>query len=88
MIGSSQNPTAHPRTKIAGPVLPVGLTEVFVTGIEIRWIRVRHSPMAMGARTLGGGNRLYRFWSDLPRHFRTDELFDGVPRLLRTADLQ
>src|SRR2546425_2536462 len=30
----------------AGPVLRAGLTEVLVTGIEIRWISVRHRPMA------------------------------------------
>jgi hypothetical protein len=29
------------------------LTEVLVTGIEIRWIRVRHRPMARGAKPLG-----------------------------------
>ena len=33
------------RTK-AGPVLRAGFTEVLVTGIEIRWIKVRVSPMA------------------------------------------
>src|ERR1700685_3502021 len=57
MIGAAQNshncPTAPPPTKIAGPVLRAGLTEVFVTGMEIRWISVRHIPMAMGAKPLG-----------------------------------
>ena len=40
---------AQPPTKIAGPVLRAGLTEVFVTGIVTRWIRVNANPIAMAA---------------------------------------
>jgi hypothetical protein len=39
--------------KTAGPVLRAGLTEVFVTGMLIRWINVRPSPIAIGAKPLG-----------------------------------
>jgi len=34
-------------------VLRAGLTEVFVTGIEIRWISVKQRPMAIGAKPFG-----------------------------------
>src|SRR4051812_38019996 len=53
-IGATQNShscaSAAPPTKRAGPVLRAGLTEVFVTGIEIRWIRVRARPIGMPAK--------------------------------------
>ncbi|MCY1312804.1 hypothetical protein D9M70_632590 [compost metagenome] len=44
---------AQPPTISAGPVLRAGLTEVLVTGIEIRWIRVSARPMAIGASPAG-----------------------------------
>jgi hypothetical protein len=34
-------------------VLRAGLTLVFVTGIEIRWMSVRPSPIAIGANPAG-----------------------------------
>lgn len=56
-IGPTQNsqswPTAHPPAKIATPVLRAGFTEVLVTGMLIRCIRVRQSPMAKGAKPEG-----------------------------------
>src|SRR5712692_1180232 len=56
-IGATQNnqscSRAQPPTKRAGPVLRAGLTEVLVTGIEIRWIKVRPSPIAIGANPAG-----------------------------------
>ncbi len=59
-IGASQNSQsccrAMPPTNSAGPVERAGLTDVLVTGIEIRWIRVRARPMAIGAKP--GGYRL------------------------------
>ena len=40
MSGATQNSqsccSAHPPTKIAGPVLRAGFTEVFVTGMQTR----------------------------------------------------
>ena len=44
---------AHVPAKIAGPVLRAGLTEVLVTGMLMRWISVRHSPIAIGANPAG-----------------------------------
>jgi hypothetical protein len=44
---------AQPPTNRAGPVLRAGLTEVLVTGMLIRWIRVRQRPIAIGARAAG-----------------------------------
>lgn len=44
---------AQPPTKIAGPVLRAGFTDRLVTGTPIRWISVRPSPMAMGAKPWG-----------------------------------
>ena len=48
--GATQNsqscPSAQPLANIAGPVLRAGLTDVFVTGMSIRWIKVRQNPMA------------------------------------------
>jgi len=38
------------RQHSAGPVLRVGLTEAFVTGMRKRWISVRQSPMGMPAK--------------------------------------
>ena len=46
------NTSVNP-ARSAGPVLRAGLTEVLVTGIEIRWIRVSPRPMAMGASPAG-----------------------------------
>ena len=44
-MGATQNnqscPRAQPPTNRAGPVLRAGLTEVLVTGMPIRWTRVR-----------------------------------------------
>src|SRR5208283_5763047 len=55
--GAAQNSqsccSAHPPSNRAGPVERAGLTEVLVTGMEIRWIRVRASPMAIGAKPAG-----------------------------------
>src|ERR1700751_5907845 len=39
-----------PPAKSAGPVLRAGLTEVFVTGIDTRWIRVKASPIGIPAK--------------------------------------
>jgi hypothetical protein len=39
--------------KSAGPVLRAGFTDVLVTGILIRWIRVSARPMARPARPVG-----------------------------------
>ena len=53
MIGATQKSqswlSAQPPTNSAGPVLRAGLTDVFVTGIETRWISASASPMASGA---------------------------------------
>src|SRR5215213_5812662 len=38
---------------MAGPVDRAGLTDVFVTGIVIRWISVRQNPIASGANCVG-----------------------------------
>ena len=57
MIGATQNsqssPKAQPPWKIATPVERAGLTEVFVIGIDIRWIKVKAKPMAIGAKPFG-----------------------------------
>ena len=49
MIGATQKSQswerAQPPTKIAGPVLLAGLTEVLVTGMLIKWMRVNARPM-------------------------------------------
>ncbi len=56
-IGATQNSqsccSAAPPTNSAGPVERAGLTDVLVTGIEIRWIKVNASPMAIGAKPTG-----------------------------------
>ena len=52
--GASQNSQSWaiygPPANRAGPVLRAGLTEVLVTGIEIRWMSVRHRPIGMPAK--------------------------------------
>jgi len=57
MIGATQKSQswdrAQPPTKIAGPVLLAGLTEVLVTGMLIRWISVNARPIAMPANPTG-----------------------------------
>ena len=54
MMGATQSNhngcRAQPPTMIAGPVLRAGLTDRFVTGIPIKWIKVRPNPIAIGAR--------------------------------------
>src|SRR6185312_3549792 len=51
--GATQNsqswPTYSPPANNAGPVLRAGFTEVFVTGMATRWIRVSASPIGMPA---------------------------------------
>ena len=42
-----------PPTSKAGPVLRAGFTEVLVTGMLTRWIRVSARPMASGAKPEG-----------------------------------
>lgn len=42
--------SAQPPWKIATAVLRAGLTEVLVTGMLIKWMRVSARPMAMGAK--------------------------------------
>ncbi len=57
MIGATQNSQscsiAPPPTYTATPVLRAGLTEVLSTGMLMRWMRVRHKPMAMPAKPYG-----------------------------------
>src|SRR5438105_4026475 len=54
MIGATQKsqswPIYSPPANSAGPVLRAGLTEVLVTGIETRWIKVRASPIGTTAK--------------------------------------
>src|SRR5947207_11169548 len=56
MIGAAQNSqsstTQTPPANKAGPVLRAGLTEVFVTGIDTRWMSVSPSPIGMPAKPL------------------------------------
>ena len=56
--GATQNShncaTAQPPTITAGPVLRAGFTEVLVTGMLIRWMSVRHRPMAIGRKARRG----------------------------------
>jgi hypothetical protein len=56
-MGASQNSqsraTAQSPTNTATPVLRAGLTDVFVTGMLIRWINVSARPMATGAKPCG-----------------------------------
>jgi len=56
-MGATQNShncsRAQPPTKIAWLVLRAGLTEVLVTGMLIKWISVRHRPIAIGAKPVG-----------------------------------
>ena len=56
-IGASQNtqscPSAQPCWTIAGPVERAGLTDVFDTGIDTRWIITSVKPMAMPANPAG-----------------------------------
>ena len=44
---------AQPPAYRATPVLRAGFTEVLVTGMLIKWISVRHNPMAIGAKPYG-----------------------------------
>ena len=57
MIGATQNShnceVAHPPANSATPVLRAGFTEVFVTGMLIRWIKVSPRPIASGANPCG-----------------------------------
>ena len=39
--------------KRAGPMERAGFTDVFVTGIDTRWMRVSASPIASGANPFG-----------------------------------
>ena len=52
-MNSQTWPSAPFCAKIAAAIERAGFTEVFDTGIEIRWISVRLSPMAIGAKPAG-----------------------------------
>ncbi len=53
-IQKSQScPSAPFSAKNATAVERAGFTEVLVTGIEIRWMRVRPRPIAIGAKPAG-----------------------------------
>jgi hypothetical protein len=52
-MNSQTCPMAPFCAKIAVAMERAGLTEVLVTGIEIRWMSVRPSPMAIGAKPAG-----------------------------------
>ena len=56
-IGATQNihncSIAQPPTNTACPVERAGLTDVLVTGIEIRWISVNANPIEIGAKPTG-----------------------------------
>ena len=56
-IGATMNShswaSAGPPAKIATAIERAGFTEVLVTGMLMRWIRVRARPMAIGAKPLG-----------------------------------
>ena len=45
--------SAQPPANTAGPKLRAGFTEVFVTGMLMRWIRASVRPMASGASPAG-----------------------------------
>src|SRR3954469_20008196 len=55
--GATQNSqscaSAQPPTNTAGPVLRAGLTDKLVTGMPMRLISVRPSPIAIGAKPAG-----------------------------------
>jgi len=63
-IGATQKsqscPSAQPPTKIAGPVLRAGFTEVLVTGMLIRWINVSPKQWQWGRSPVGPAGRLTR----------------------------
>ena len=56
-IGATQKSqscsNAQPPWNIATPVERAGLTDVFVIGIEIRWISVKPRPIVIGAKPFG-----------------------------------
>lgn len=45
--------SAHPPATMAGPVERAGLAEVFVIGIDTRWMSVRQSPDSYGREAFG-----------------------------------
>ena len=55
--GATQNSQSWPSALVsankAAAAERAGLTEVFVTGIEIRWISVSARPIAIGAKPAG-----------------------------------
>src|SRR5436853_4710859 len=47
---SQSCPIYSPLANRAGPVLRAGLTEVLLTGIEIKWIKVKVKPIGIPAK--------------------------------------
>ena len=52
-MNSQSWPRASPPANRAGPIDRAGFTEVLVTGIDTRWIRVSARPIAIGAKPRG-----------------------------------
>src|SRR6185369_15999746 len=56
-IGATQNSQSDPQAsappKIAVAVERAGLTDAFDTGMATRWMTVRNSPIAIGAKPAG-----------------------------------
>lgn len=48
-------------TKTAGPVERAGVTERLVTGMPMRWMSARPSPIGIGASSAGALDRLFGF---------------------------
>src|ERR1700730_18000320 len=77
IIGATQKsqswPIYSPPANNAGPVLRAGLTEVLVTGLVSRWIKVRPRPIGIpanpAARSLGRGPDDDEEKKELHHHF-------------------
>ena len=86
--GASQNshswPSAQPPANSAGPVLRAGLTEVLVTGIQIRWISVSARPIAIGAKP-AGARRSRRAHDDEQEHHRQHDLGEKAAAMAHSA---
>src|SRR6516162_2502798 len=85
MIGATQNSQSwaiySPPANSAGPVLRAGLTEVLVTGIETRWIKVSARPIGMPAKPAAAPFDVVPMMTKRKKKVITISVIKQLPRL-------
>src|SRR5436190_24114080 len=69
-----------PPANRAGPVLRAGLTEVLVTGIETKWIRVSARPIGIPAKPVAAPFEVVPMMTKRKKNVSTISVIKQLPR--------